>query len=314
MNRRDFFEKSSLAAVGTAATVGGAMAPLRPVWARERADLTVTELGEHLFLVSGGGGNVTVFHPDEGVLLIDGGSMGASAEVLELIRKRTGRKRVHTLFNTHWHWDHTGSNLELGTAGTRIISHVNTKLWLSVDVDSQWENRKYKRLPAKALPNQTFYTPGSLMFGGATLSYALMPEAHTDGDIYVFFREANVLVGGDVVSVNAYPILDTASNGWITGNINGLTSLKGLCNDATKVIPGKGGAQAPAHLEKQKEMLTTVRLRMAKMLAQGKSAQEMIDAQPTKEFDTEWGNPELFIRNAFRGISLRPQQMGVNVV
>ena len=79
-------------------------------------------------------------------------------------------------------------------------------------------------------------------------------------------------------------------------------------------MPGLGPVQAPAHLDEQAAMLTTVRQRMAKMLAQGKSAQEMIDAQPTQEFDAVWGNPEQFIRNAFRGISLRPQQMGVAIV
>jgi hypothetical protein len=79
-------------------------------------------------------------------------------------------------------------------------------------------------------------------------------------------------------------------------------------------VPGLGTVQAPAHLDAQAAMLTTVRQRMAKMLAQGKSAQEMIDAQPTREFDAVWGDPEQFIRNAFRGISLRPQQMGVSIV
>ena len=311
MNRRGFL--MTLAA-GAAANAAGA---LRPVYAADKASrtpLTVTELGERLFVVSGGGGNVTVFHPDEGVLLVDGGSMERADEVLALVRKRTGQKRIHTLFNTHWHWDQTGSNLALGKAGTRIVAHENTKLWLGVDVDSKWENRKYHRLVKEARPNETFYTPGSLTFGGETIEYALMPEAHTDGDIYVRFRNANVLVGGDVVSVGAYPILDTASNGWITGNLNGVNALKALCNDGTRIVPGRGAVQARPQLDKQAAMLTAVRQRMAKMLAQGKSAQEMLDARPTQEFDAEWGDPELFIRNAFRGISLRPQQMGVAIV
>jgi glyoxylase-like metal-dependent hydrolase (beta-lactamase superfamily II) len=312
MNRRGFL----LTTLGTAVAANAA-ASLRPVWAAEktsRTPLTVTELGERLFVVSGGGGNVTVFHPDEGVLLVDGGSPERSGEVLALVRKRTGQKRVHTLFNTHWHWAQTGSNAALGKAGTRIIAHENTKLWLGVDVDSKWENRKYPRLPVKARPNQTFYTPQSLSFGGETVDYALMPEAHTDGDIYVFFRNANVLVGADVVSVAAYPTLDISSNGWITGNINGVNALKGLCKPDTRIVPGRGAVQAPAHLDAQANMLTTVRQRMGKMLAQGKSAQEMVDAQPTKEFDAVWGDPELFIRNAFRGISLRPQTLGVSIV
>jgi glyoxylase-like metal-dependent hydrolase (beta-lactamase superfamily II) len=311
MNRRHF-----LLTLGTAVAANAASS-LRPLRASEKAarmPLTVTELGERLFVVSGGGGNVTVFHPDEGVLLVDGGSMERSGEVLALVRKRTRQKRIHTLFNTHWHWAQTGSNVALGKAGTRIIAHENTKLWLGVDVDSRWESRKYPRLPVNARPNQTFYTPQSLSFGGETVDYALMPEAHTDGDIYVFFREANVLVAADVVSVGSYPVLDISSNGWITGNLNAVNSLKKLCKPDTRIVPGLGAAQAPAHLDAQATMLTTVRQRMAKMLAQGKSAQEMLDARPTSEFDAVWGDPELFIRNAFRGISLRPQQMGVSIV
>jgi cyclase len=310
MNRRYFMMSA------VAGTVVTASLHTRSVWARSaaKAQLTVTELGERLFMISGGGGNVTVFHPDEGVLLIDGGSMERSADVLALVRKRTGQQRIPTLFNTHWHWDQTGSNPTLGDAGTRIIAHENTRLWLGVDVDSKWENRRYLRLPVKARPNQTFYTPGTLSFGGETLDYALLPDAHTDGDIYVYLRNANVLIAGDVVSVGAYPVLDVASNGWITGNLNGVNTLKALCKPDTRIVPGKGAVLTPAHLEVQAAMLTTVRQRMAKMLVQGRSAQEMLDAKPTAEFDAQWGDPEQFIRNAFRGISLRPQQMGMSIV
>jgi glyoxylase-like metal-dependent hydrolase (beta-lactamase superfamily II) len=308
MNRRRLLQLAT-GAVATAAlplTVAAARTP--------KTALTVTELGDRLFLVSGGGGNVTVFHPDEGVLLVDGGSHEASAEVLDLVRQRTGQKRIHTLINTHWHWDQTGSNLALGNAGTRIIAHENTKLWLGVDVDSKWENRFYKRQPPRARPNETFYTSLTLQFGGETLDLALLPEAHTDGDIYVSFHKANLIVAGDVVSPGAYPVLDVASNGWITGNINACTALKALARPDTRFVPGRGGVQAAAQLEAQAAMLTTVRQRMARMLAQGKSAQEMIDAKPTAEFDAAWGDPEQFIRNAFRGISLRPQTLGVSVV
>ncbi len=308
MNRRHLLQF----AAGAAAT---AALPLQAVAARAgKATLSVTELGERLFMVSGGGGNVTVFHPDEGVLLVDGGSHEAAGEVLELVRQRTGQKRIHTLINTHWHWDQTGANLALGNAGTRIVAHENTKLWLGVDVDSKWENRFYKRQPPKARPNQTFYSPQTLQFGGETLDCALLPEAHTDGDIYVFFRKANVLVAGDVVSPGAYPVLDIASNGWITGNINGCTTLKELAKPDTRIVPGRGGVQAPAQLDAQAAMLTAVRQRMGRMLVQGKSAQEMIDAKPTADFDAAWGDPEQFIRNAFRGISLRPQTLGMSVV
>ena len=164
------------------------------------ADFAITPLTDDLTLISGAGGNVTVFHSPEGVVLVDGGSPEHSARLLKTVKKLSRAPRIHTLFNTHWHWDQTGSNAALGASGTRIIAHENTRLWLGTDVESKWEKRMYERLPPKALPNQTFYTTGSLIFGDEHIEYGHAPQAHTDGDIYVFFRKANVLVAGDVVS------------------------------------------------------------------------------------------------------------------
>jgi hypothetical protein len=142
-----------------------------------RAPLTVTDLNDRLFVISGGGGNVTVFHSSEGVLLVDGGSPERSGEVLKLIKKRTGSSKVHTLFNTHWHWEQTGSNQRLGRAGTQIIAHENTRLWLTTDVDSKWQQRTFKRLPKEAHPNKTFYTSEKLSFGGEEIEHGHTPTA-----------------------------------------------------------------------------------------------------------------------------------------
>src|SRR5690606_32070855 len=89
----------------------------------QAAQLTTTALSEQLMLISGAGGNVVVFNSPEGVLLVDGGAPEHSAALLSLVQERTGAARIHTLFNTHWHWEQTGSNRTLGPAGTRIIAH-----------------------------------------------------------------------------------------------------------------------------------------------------------------------------------------------
>src|SRR5262249_11548517 len=133
-----------------------------PAWARaakrdERAP-TVTPITDRLLLITGGGGNVTVFNSPEGVLLVDGGSPERSDDVLKLVKKHTGASKIHTLINTHWHWDQTGSNKKLGRAGTRIIAHENTKLWLGTEVNVKWEQSVYPPLPKEALPNKTTYT------------------------------------------------------------------------------------------------------------------------------------------------------------
>jgi glyoxylase-like metal-dependent hydrolase (beta-lactamase superfamily II) len=248
------------------------------------------------------------------VLLVDGGSPAHSARLLAEVRRLTGKDRIHTLFNTHWHHDQTGSNLTLGQAGTRIIAHEYTRLWLTTDVECRWENRVYQPLPKIAQPNETFYTAGSLAFGGEQIDYGHLGQAHTDGDIYVHLRRANVLVGGDVVAVSRFPVIDPDSNGWIGGLGEAIETLAGLANAGTKVIPGLGKPCDAAHLKAEHAMLVAMRQRLAHLMAQGMSAEEMLVAKPAAEFEPAWGDPSLFIRNAYPGMAHRARELGVSIV
>jgi cyclase len=304
MHRRAFLTAGAAALALPAATYARS----------EKAELAVTPLADQLTLISGGGGNVTLFDSPDGVLLVDGGAPEFSAQVLKTVRKLSGSNRVHTLFNTHWHWGQTGSNPVLGKAGTRIIAHENTRLWLSTDVDSKWEQHIYKRLEPKARPNETFYTTGSVVFGGEHIDYGYFPQSHTDGDIYVFFRNANVLVAGDVVSVGAYPIIDYCTGGWIGGMADATEALLALGNEATKIVPGTGPVQSLADVKAEHEMLATLKQRLAELLAQGMSIEDMIAAHPTREFDGKWGDPALFIANSWHGLVHRSRELGVSIV
>ena len=295
-----------------AATLGVALA--RRGGAAEPTPLNVVPLATDLFVITGGGGNVTVFESPAGVLLVDGGSPERSAQMLKLVKARTGATRIHTLLNTHWHWDQTGSNRTLGPTGTRIIAHENTKLWLGTDVFCKWQQRLYKQLPRDARPNQTFYTKGSLSFGGEQIDYGYLPQAHTDGDIYVYFRNANVLVAGDVIGVGAYPIIDYSTNGWIGGMGDATRALIGLSDAKTRIVPGTGPVQMRTDLEAERDMLTIMKTRLSQLLAKGMSVSDMLAAAPTREFDARWGDPTLFISNAWPGMVARARELGVNIV
>ena len=310
MNRRSF-----LARVGPVAVTLPFVEAANTVLARTRVTpLDVTKIDGRTFIVTGGGGNVTVFDSNEGVLLVDGGSPERSGEVLRLVKKLTGTSKIHTLFNTHWHWDQTGANLTLGRSGTRIIAHENTKLWLSTDVDSKWEHRAYPRLPVAARPNQTFYQTGRLAFGGITIDYGYLPQAHTDGDIYVFLRDTNVLVAGGVLSIGAYPIIDYCTNGWIGGMLAASETLLGLGDASTQLVPASGAIMHRADLETEHAMLAAMKVKLAQLLAQGMSAQDMLAAAPTRDFDAQWGDPNLFIQNAWPGLVNRARELGVTIV
>ena len=309
VNRRAFLQYTlagagSLAASSVHPTAAASAAPA----------LGALELAPRVWLVRGGGGNVLVKQAPEGVLLVDGGSPERSGDVLRLVHDRTGGAPVTVLFNTHWHWDQTGSNRTLGPKGTRIIAHENTRLWLGTEIDSKWEHRVYPPLPDKARPNQTFYTQGTLTFGGERIDYGYLPQAHTDGDIYVFLRDANVLVAGDVAARGAYPILDYSTNGWIGGMVNATQTLLDIAGADTRIVPGSGEALTRSDLVEEHAMLATLKQRLSQLLAQGMSVEDMIAAAPTKEFDARWGDPRLFIANAWPGLVARSRELGVSIV
>jgi hypothetical protein len=150
--------------------------------------LEVTKLTDTFLLITGAPSNVlTVLGPDS-VLLVNGGSAERSDELLKLVAEKSGDKPVKVLFNTCWHPQHTGSNETLGKAGAKIIAHEDTKLWLNAEFDVRWQKRTYEPNPKESLPNQTFYSGVQKMtFGSQPVEYGYMMQAHTDGDIYVYF-------------------------------------------------------------------------------------------------------------------------------
>src|SRR6185295_8760645 len=142
-------------------------------------------------------------------------------------------KPIEFLFNTDWHPEHSGANQVVGEKGGQILAHEFTKQYLSIDRYVEWRNTMYKALPAKALPTKTFTKAGSMMFGGQTIEYAPLGQAHTDGDIYVFFRDANVLIVGDIMTVGKYPIADYTSGGWLGGLVTATKTLLDLAKPDT---------------------------------------------------------------------------------
>ncbi len=288
MHRRRFLQVSTLSALS------GSLSRFAFAQANEGS---WTELGAGLALVQGFGGAVLVSAGDDGVALVDGGSSERSAALLALVKDRTG-KTPSLLFNTHCHRDQVGSNETLGKAGARIVAHENTKLWLGTEIISKWEDRVYAPLPAAALPNSTFYYDEQTLPFNEELRYGVLPQAHTDGDIYVFFPARNLLMAGDVASLS-YPLLDYSTNGWIGGMINGLNTLLGICDDDTRIINSQGTELRKAQLQEQVDMLYTMIDRIGTHYYAGGSFAEFVESKPTADLDARWGDPTLFLATAY---------------
>jgi glyoxylase-like metal-dependent hydrolase (beta-lactamase superfamily II) len=298
-NRRGFLK----ATLGGAAAVSLYQLASAPAVARDaRTALTATRLNDHISVISGAGANVVAMSGPEGALLVDGGLEERSGELVKLALKETSAKRVHTLINTHWHPEQTGSNERLGKSGARIIAHENTKLWLGYSNPVPLKDTKYGPLPPKALPNDTTFNSGKLEFGSEHVEYGYLLQAHTDGDLYVFLRDANVLATGGVVSAEGWPVVDYNTGGWLGGLVDGLKSLIKVADANTKIVPANGPVITRADLEAQRDMYAAIFDRLGKLLRKGMGPDEVVAANPTKEFDAKWGEPTQFVTMAFKSL------------
>ena len=264
--------------------------------------LSVASVGP-LRVVSGPGGNAVVLSGPSSVLLVNGVGPPTDSSI-------GFTNRIEFLFNTDWHPPNTASNLIVAESGGQILAHEFTKQYLSIERHVEWQNKTHKPLPVKALPTKTFTTAGSMTFGGQTIEYAPLGQAHTDGDIYLFFREANVLVVGNVMTAGKYPIADYTSGGWLGGLQSATKTLLSVANPETRIVPGEGPVQTRADLQAQYDMLSATREAFVKMMRQGMSADEMLAAGATKSFDARWGNPKLFVTTSYRGLWLHVRELG----
>jgi glyoxylase-like metal-dependent hydrolase (beta-lactamase superfamily II) len=295
---------------------------------------STVRLSDDLFVVRlPGEANVIAHTGADGVLLVDGVSAAASDALMGVVAGLPRGGAVHTIFNTHWHPEQTGSNERLGKGGKTIIAHENTRLWLTTDVTWPWDGRRFDRLPRVAQPNKTFYTTGTLESPKEgrrglpvdpkegrrglpvdpkegrrglpvdIVRYGHIPDAaHTDGDLYVYFPQQNVLGVGDVLAGDGWPAVDWATGGWIGGIVGGLQRLQTVANEQTRIVPARGPVLGYADLEAQAGMYATIYGRLTELLNKGRGPSEAVAAAPAKEFEAQMGNPDEFVRRAFESL------------
>ena len=232
----------------------GAMTGMLTLWASSRANARQQEAGvngvgrlnDKIAVVNAGGTNVVALSTGDGLLLVDSGVPGYGDSLVGALNGVSANSNVHTLFNTHYHPDQTGNNERFGASGATIIAHDRTRHWLSTDYWLPAEYRYEKARPQTAWPTQTFFnTLESSEAGGERIEYGYLLAAHTSGDIYVHFKDSNVLAVGDVASPVKDPELDWITGGWIGGRVDAMDRLLDIGNEQTRIVPGSGPVWEP---------------------------------------------------------------------
>ena len=318
-DRRQFLQASLSGLAGAAsapllgALTGCQQVPSRPTVGSTtgRADaLQVMKLTERVSLISGAPGNVVVLSSSDGVTLVDSGS----ATLAKAVRASLGDARVRTLFNTHYHAEQTGGNQLFGAAGAAIHAHVITRQWLATDYYVPREDRWVKALPAVALPTVTFRDKSETRAGAETIECGYLLEAHTRGDIYVFFRDSNVLAVGDVASPRRDPELDWYAGGWIGGRVDSMDVLLALAGEQTKIVPAYGEVMTRAQLQAERDMMKHFYDRTTELTDHGRSAQDMLAEGLMNEVNRKFEDPYRFLYDVSKGLWAHYTNFGGNIV
>jgi cyclase len=266
---------------------------------------STTKLTDKVTLVTGAGNNVVVLADSGENLLVDCGDAGHAQDLLKL------GGRIKTVFNTHWHPESTGANDAVAKAGAKLVSHVNTELWMTQEIIHDWEKKIFPPRAKIALPSETFYTTGKMTFAEEPIEYGLMPMAHTDGDIFVHLMRSNILAVGDAVQVGRLPYLDYPTGGWIGGMQEAHRTILKRADDETKIVPATGPVLTKPEVQASLDVLTKVRDQLVKLMKQGKGPQDMIDAKAMKDFEGQLaGDPNAFIFTAYRGLWAHARELG----
>jgi glyoxylase-like metal-dependent hydrolase (beta-lactamase superfamily II) len=297
-----------------AGAVGGLLGSLAVprLGAAQPADLV--RLNDRLSLLTSGRTNVVVLPAPEGLVLVDSGAPESSDRLLASVRQLSPSGRVGTVFNTHWHTENTGANEALRQGGATIVAHENTRLWMATPVWIPAEDRYRQPRPGTAHPNKTFYTDGSMNAGGERIDYGYLIEAHTSGDIYVFFRESNVLAVGDVASPARDPELDDLAGAWLGGRVDAMSRLLELSNAGTRIVPGYGPVMSRAELLADRDMMKTIYERAVDLVREGASADDMIEAGLLRGLTRTWSDPHTFVRAVHKGLWAHHNKLNPNVV
>jgi len=271
--------------------------------------IEILHVQKNIYLLAGAGGYVTAQIGDEGVFLVDSGAAGQADKLVAAIRTLTD-KRIRYLVNTSGDADHVGGNEGIvkeggGVAGVSgengllarpnygvlTYAHYNAVQRMTADAPG------FTALKGEAVPDSTFEGPHKDMYAnGEAVQLLSQPNAHTDGDILVFFRGSDVISAGEVYRTDSYPVIDVAKGGSVQGEINALNTILDLAipernqMGGTRVIPAHGHVANEADVLEYRDMLTIMRNRVRAMVAKNMTLAQVKEAHPAIEYDPLYGH------------------------
>jgi cyclase len=291
------------------------------------SSLEILEVRPSFFVIAGPGGdsaNVGVQVGEDGLVVVDAGSAAAAAGVLDAI-KRISPKPIRYVIDTGPDADHVGGNETMANAGEKIFAGAlgggaqNAAERVAPILSAEGVLRHMAKSPAGGWPTEVFhYSRKSMYLNGEAIEVLHQPAAHTDSDVFAFFRRSDVLFSGDVLDTRQFPVIDVERGGSIQGEIAALNRLAELAvvsvpvvtrEAGTIVVPGHGRLCDQYDVVEYRDMVTIIRDRVRDLIQAGRSLAEVKAAQPAKGYMGRYGNPggawttDRFIEAVYRSLA-----------
>jgi cyclase len=284
--------KTALVALAATSVLfaGTAFAQQQVDW--DKVQIKTTDLGHNTYMLEGQGGNITVAVGTDGIIMVDTQFAPLSDKIKAAI-KAISPLPIKYIINTHFHGDHTGGNANFQKDGATVIAQDNIRLRLAAGGNKNGTTGiAQPPAPEGGVPKET-YTGGSktIEVGGRKAVLTHVFNAHTDGDTWVYFDDANVLCTGDVMNNrHRYQQVDFANGGDIRGMIRATNDWLKVSNDETKVVVGHGPLAKKSDIAEYSAMVKTARERVEKLINEGKSEAEVVAAKPLADLDKTWAD------------------------
>ncbi len=263
-----------------------------PVAAQDvsNVEIKAQQLAPGVAVLFGAGGNIGVSYGEDGTVLVD----DQFAPLTEKIQKAVadlGAQPVKFLINTHWHFDHSGGNENLGKAGAIIMAHDNVRIRLAAGATVA--GNVVPPAAKAALPIITYADGLKLHLNGEEVRVIHVDPAHTDGDSIIHWTKSNVIHMGDTFMLQiSFPFVDVGSGGNVRGFVAAADKVLAIADDQTKIIPGHGAMATKADLQNHRNMIATVIAKVEAGIKAGKTLDQIKASNPTDGFGV---NPKGFI-------------------
>jgi len=253
-----------------------------------KVEITTAKLADNFYVMEGRGGAIGVLTGPDGILMVDGEFAPLTPKIVAAI-KQISSQPIKYLIDTHDHGDHTGGNENFAKLGATIVAREEVRERLAHPHPGA-NGAPGTPAPAAALPTITYEGRMDIHFDGEDVQLIQVPPAHTDNDTLVYFPKADVIMAGDYFNSDQYPYIDREDGGTLKGMLDGMSMLIGMAGPNTKIVPGHGHVADRNRAIAVRDLILVTRDRVAAMVAEGKTLDEVIAAKPMADYDAKFAD------------------------